>query len=193
MYRVFVDANVLYSRTLRDWLGLLYTLPDEPPFVVFWSEDVLAEVIHHLRRRHPEWAGSRIARIRDLIAGTFEIGRVTDFSVDGDYSGSDPGDAHVHAAAVACRADILLTCNVTDFAAPDKDDSNYEVMHPDEFLVMIDDEDPSLVHRAVLQDLDYWVAKVGEANPPQRLRSAGAKEFAERVRRHLTGIPHTPG
>lgn len=35
--RVFVDANVWYSRTLRDWLGMLYTTPDTPPFVVCWS------------------------------------------------------------------------------------------------------------------------------------------------------------
>lgn len=51
---VLVDANVLYSKTLGDWLGLLYTIPEIPPFQVFWTEDVLAEAIYHLRRNHPD-------------------------------------------------------------------------------------------------------------------------------------------
>ena len=49
---VFVDANVLCSKTLLDWLG-------------------------HVR----------------------------DYEIDGSYRGADKHDAHVHAAAVACRAD----------------------------------------------------------------------------------------
>src|SRR5690606_18540634 len=73
-YRVFVDANVWYSRALRDWFGMLYTKPDTPPFAVYWTEDVLAELVYHLRREHPDWPGRRITRIRDLMAGTFEAG-----------------------------------------------------------------------------------------------------------------------
>lgn len=43
--RVFLDADVIHSKTLRDWIGLLYTHESlsEPPFDVHWSEDVLAE------------------------------------------------------------------------------------------------------------------------------------------------------
>ena len=59
-FTVFVDANVWFSRTLRDWIGMLYTTPDTPSFVVHWSEDVLAELIHHLRKRHPTWPGGRV-------------------------------------------------------------------------------------------------------------------------------------
>lgn len=77
--RVFVDANVLYSRTQRDWLALIYLQGQQSPYEVYWSEDVLAEVAYHLRRRHPLWSGRKIATFRDRIAGTFEVGRVTDF------------------------------------------------------------------------------------------------------------------
>lgn len=47
---VFVDANVHFSRTRRDWIGLLSTTPDDPPFHVYWTEDIVAEVIRNLRK-----------------------------------------------------------------------------------------------------------------------------------------------
>lgn len=181
---VFVDANVWFSRTLRDWIGMLYTSPDSAPFEVRWTEDVLAEVLYHLRRKHPDWDGGRITGIRDRIARTFEVGRVDDFHVGDDYMGKDAFDAHVHAAAVACRADILLTTNVADFVW-DENESPYEVLTPDEFLLLVDDSAPELVAEAAVQMCTYWVKRTGEANLPKELKDAGCPNFAERVRRHL--------
>lgn len=181
---VFVDANVWFSRTLRDWIGLLYITPDEPAFVVHWTEDVLAELIYHLRKKHPAWPGERITGIRDQLAGTFEAGRVDSFEIGNTYRGSDPGDAHIHAAAVACGANILVTCNTADFRG-DEDAAPYEVMHPDDFLVLVDDSAPHLVAEVVSRMCSYWISRQGGADLPRSLRTAGCSEFAERVRRHL--------
>jgi predicted nucleic acid-binding protein len=181
---VFVDACVWHSRTLRDWLGVLYTTADSAPFAVFWSEDVLAEVVHGLRRRHPDWPGRRITELRDRVARTFENGRVDDFVVDGSYRGADPLDAHVHAATVACRASILLTLNNDDFVW-DANTSAYEVMHPDDFFVSVDDADPWLVADCVTSMCQYWVDRTGEADLPARLRGADCPQFAARVLDHL--------
>jgi predicted nucleic acid-binding protein len=183
---VFVDSNVWFSRTLRDWLGLLYTIAEAPPFEIRWTEDVLAELIHHLRAKHPDWEGARIAGIRDRLVGVFETGRVTDFVIDGSYQGKDPHDAHIHAASLASKADILLTCNVADFVW-DENTSPYEVFHPDDFLVLIDDVAPELVAKAVVANCRYWFDKDGEAGLPARLKSTGCPVFAERVRKHLQG------
>lgn len=183
-YRVFVDANVWYSRTLRDWFGMLYTTPDTPPFVVYWTEDVLAELAYHLRREHADWPGRRITSIRDRMAGTFEAGRVDDFVIDDSYAGPDPHDAHVHAAAVACGADVLVTCNIDDFEW-DENTSPYEVMHPDDFLVLVDDSIPGLVADALGSMCAYWVDRSGEADLPARLDGANCPAFADRVRLHL--------
>jgi len=90
-HAVFVDASVWYSRTVRDWIGMLYTIPDAPPFTVFWTEDVMAEVLHGLRRRNPDWSGSRTTAIRDRLASTFEAGRLTDYAVDGTGRGAPAG------------------------------------------------------------------------------------------------------
>lgn len=161
--RVFVDANVWYSRTLRDWLGMLYTTPDTPPFVVCWSEDVLAEAIYRLRKTHPEWDGSRITTIRDRIAGTFEGGRVDDYATDTEYLGRDPDDAHVHAAAVAGRADYLITFNTKDFQGND-DVAPYEVLTPDDFLVLVDTAMPGLVDRVTQLMSNHWIKLRGESD-----------------------------
>lgn len=112
-----MDANVLYSRTLRDWLALLQLSSPGEIYTVYWSEDVLAETIYHLRRSHPDWGGAKITSVRDRIVRTFEGGRVDDFKIDGSFPGSDANDQHVHAAAVACQADFVLTCDGGSFVA----------------------------------------------------------------------------
>lgn len=181
---VLVDANVWFSRTLRDWIGMLYTTPELPPFDVRWTEDILAEVVYHLRRTNPTWEGARITGLRERLAATFETGRVDHFTVDDDYRGIDPMDAHVHAAAVACRADYLVTDDSKGFVWDDNQ-SSYEVLTPDEFLVLVDDTTPDLVAAVTQLMGEYWLAQAGEAELPKRLRSAGCPQFAERVRKHL--------
>lgn len=189
VHGVFVDSNVLYSRTLRDWLALLYLNPHVEVFRVFWSEEVLADVIHHLRKDHPDWSGVKISAIRDRLTEVFEDGRVKDIDVDGTYQGSDPDDAHIHAAAVACRADILLTANVSDFVTA-KDDTllPYDVMTPDEFFVWVDDVAPLAVRGVTKEQRDYWFGQHGEVHLPRSLCRAGAPEFAERVRLHQLNL-----
>ncbi|AZI58878.1 PIN domain-containing protein [Nakamurella antarctica] len=187
--RVLVDANVLYSRTLRDWLCLLY-LEGELLFSVHWTEDILAETIYRLRRAHPEWSGLEITKINDSIRGTFEGGRVDDFSDDTSYQGNDPNDRHVHAAAATCHANILLTDDA-GFAGPDGVEAAelpYEIYKPDQFFVLVDDASPDLVRRVTVEQQKYWLAKDGSANLPNALRKAGCNDFAERVRQHLQSL-----
>jgi len=95
----------------------------------------------------------------------------------------------VHAAAVACGAGILLTCNVSDFVW-DEDTAPYDVLHPDAFLTLLDDSAPELIRAATLSMNQYWFSKTGSANLPARLKKAGCPEFAERVRRHTQGQEH---
>lgn len=190
---VFVDANVLYSKTLRDWLGLLYTDDVVASFQVFWSEDVMAEAIYHLRKQHPDWDGGKLSRIRDLIAGTFEVGRVTDFTVDDTYSGGDEGDAHVHSAAVACGADYLLTCNVRDFAGDDPHQLPYEVITPDDFFVVVGTSQPELVNSCISRQIQHYQEHAGGIDLDGALGRAGCPRFAELVLAQLRLRALSPG
>ena len=87
-----------------------------------------------------------ISTIRDRIAGTFEVGRVKDFQIQALDGVVDPHDRHVHGAALACAADVLLTFNVRDFPGG----VHYDVMTPDEFLVLVDDAAPMVCDRPPL-------------------------------------------
>lgn len=186
--KVLVDANVLYSRTLRDWLCLLY-IEAESLYSIHWTEDILAEAVYHLRRNHPGWPGRTIALIHDRIREVFEGGRVDDFIDDLSYQGKDLNDRHVHAAAVTCQANILLTDDAgfagrrTNGVEPAE--LPYEIYKPDQFFVLVDDASPELVRRVTAEQQKYWISKSGGANLPKALREAGCVDFAERVRQHL--------
>lgn len=110
---VFVDANVLFSRTLRDWLFLLRNETHGSMFTVCTSEDVIAETMYSIRREIPSMAGAQLTRIHDLISTQVDD-RVTDYAIYGVSPVADPHDAHVHAAAVA--SERLRTANCVAFA-----------------------------------------------------------------------------
>ncbi|HEY5881768.1 MAG TPA: PIN domain-containing protein [Nakamurella sp.] len=190
--RVLVDANVLYSRTLRDWLALLY-LESDSLFSVYWTEDILAETLYHLRRDHHDWPGHKTRAVGDKIRAVFEGGRVEDFVPDGSFVGPDPHDQHVHAAALACGAGILLTADsgFSTSAASDAE-SPYELYVPDDFFVLVDDSAPETVRAVVSTQQRYWLTRQGRAKLPQALISAGCRGFADRVRSHLQDIDAQP-
>ena len=183
--RVLADANVLYSRTLRDWLLMLQIESKGAVFAVYWTEDILAEVVYHLRRDHPEWPGGKITDLREKIVRILEGGRVDDFTVDGSFLG-DPNDQHVHAAAIACGADIILTSDSGFRAAGDH--LPYEVFEPDDFFVLVDDSSPTTVRRVAAAQARHHFERTGSADLCARLIAAGCPAFAERVRTRLQGV-----
>lgn len=75
--RVFVDANVLFSKTQMDWLFFLKTENDSM-FQLHATEDVFAEVASNMRKRNPRLAGhavrNRVETMRlvvDEVVDTF--------------------------------------------------------------------------------------------------------------------------
>lgn len=183
-HRVIVDANVWYSRTLRDWVLMLEL--EQAPYKTYWTEDILAEAMYHLRRDHPEWDGGKITNIRRKISEIAEGGCVEDFVVDGSSPWKDRNDQHVHAAALACSAGYLLTAD-KGFTDPevDLDALDYEVYRPDEFFELVDDSAPTAVRGVIAKQVAYAIRRHGEADLCTWLRLAGCPRFAERVRAHL--------
>jgi hypothetical protein len=184
--RVLVDANVLFSRTLRDWLFLLKLKSEGGMFTVASTVDIISEAMARLRDKNPYAQGRTIAGIHDRIV-EFIDERDDDYTVDESFPGADDGDAHVHAAAVACGAGVVLTCDSGWEKLSDrvKDGLPYEVQDPDYFFCLIDEASPSTVLRVIMDQVEYWVRVNGEADLPSRLRAAGCPQFAERVRKHL--------
>ena len=182
LQRVFLDANVLCSRTLRDWTCLL-RLRTDGMFQLHTTEDVLAETIRTLRRLRPDLPGGAVTRLRTAVLGAIDE-LVEDFDATVPYTGSDPDDRHVHAAALACGAHILLT---EDRGFVTNDDTAYEVYRCDEFFVLVDDSAPWIVRDVVREQARYWSSRPRGARKslPGALRDADCPTFAGRVERHL--------
>lgn len=132
--RIFVDANVLYSRSLRDWLFLLRS-ETEGMFQIHTTEDVLAETEYRLRRNNPTMLGGVITDLRKKITDSIDE-LVGDYDATIPYGGPDPHDRHVHAAAIASHAHILLT---NDAGFEGSDEEPYEVFNCDDFFILVDD------------------------------------------------------
>jgi predicted nucleic acid-binding protein len=181
--RVFVDANVLVSRTQRDWLFQLRIEADSM-FQLHCTEDVLAEVLHTFRRQNPKASGGQTTRLRrSLCALLDEI--LDDFDATVNYEGTDEHDRHVHSAAVACNADILLTCDEGLLGQQTPDSLPYTLMHPDDFFLLVDDS-ASLVVRAVTDaSRRYWEGKPDAKGLAQALVDAQCPEFSMRITDHL--------
>ena len=185
LQRVFVDANVLVSRTQRDWLFQL-RLHTDGMFQVHTTEDVLAEALSSLRNLKPDMPGGRVTSLMGALRDNIDE-LVGEFDTSVPYAGADPDDLHVHAAAVASGANVLLTGD-HGFAPTDTDP--YEVYSCDEFFSLIDDSAPHLVRRTVHTVNQYWSKQSSGRRKTlvRALEDADCPTFAPRVHQHLKAL-----
>jgi len=113
---VLADANILFSRTLRDYV--IYAA-DEGAIEIHWSRQILAEMSRNLRE-NLGFSHDSTSRLEQLMNDYIEYALV---EVDPDHLAAveavemDAKDRHVLAAALSADADILLTDNTKDFPA----------------------------------------------------------------------------
>lgn len=140
---VLADANVLYSRVLRDYL--LYAAT-QGVMEIRWSAAILAEVVEHLAENIAELNAEAGARLVAAMNGAFPAAEV---KLDGDAEAAvaelplpDEGDRHVLAAAVTVCADVLCTNNVKDFPLDVMTDVGIRLMSADALLSLSATEFP---------------------------------------------------
>ncbi|BCW56792.1 MULTISPECIES: PIN domain-containing protein [Micrococcaceae] len=173
--RVFVDANVFFSRTLRDWLFLLRIESKGGMFQLHTTWDVITETSARLRDEYPNASGDLLASLIKKIQEC--VDEILTAFPGGPVEGiADEGDWHVHHAAEACRAHVLLT----DDTGFESDDSNYEVYTCDNFFLEVECSAPDVVKRVVEMQAVYWSRRNGK-QLPDALRDAGCSEFADVV------------
>lgn len=149
-YTVVVDANVLYDAAARD---LLIRFAMRGLVRVRWTEHILDECFHALRRNRPDFQEDRLVRMRGLMCEA-----VPDCIITGHeplveaIQLPDVGDRHVVAAAVKSDAQAIVTFNTKDFPSESIGRYHLEVIHPDDFFVNQVDLDPvAAVH--VIQEM----------------------------------------
>lgn len=151
------------------------------------TNDVLVEVLYHLRKRSPR-VGSAL-----LDAHLKQIGMLIDEVVEvfpghAPFTGSDKGDYHVHAAAIACQADMLLSNNSPADFTDNEDAEPYEIYTVDDFFILVADSNPASILRVTKEQFEYWSEKQGSQPLDRALIAAGCPQFAARVRENLRKI-----
>lgn len=176
---VVADANVLYSRVLRDYL--LYAAAEQL-ISIRWSQRILDEFAKHLIGNVPGFDRAQAKRLFAGMNTAFPYALVT--PVSGHYQRfknlpmPDPDDRHVVAAAVASQADILCTANTKDFPTPVMDRVGISRLTPDELLSGLARAYPDelrRVHRTSVASLK----SATDESTLEALRRAGARGTAE--------------
>jgi predicted nucleic acid-binding protein len=109
----FLDASVLYPSTIRSVLMFLAAFDT---FRAKWSEEIHREWAAALARDRPDLDAKRIARTPTLMEA-----HIPNVMVTGDQRRiaslvvPDPNDRHVLAAALHCKAHVLVTTNLKHF------------------------------------------------------------------------------
>lgn len=113
---VLADANVLYSRVLRDYP--LYAA-DEGVIAIRWSRAILSETVEHLQANNSTFDDEQADLLIRLLNAAYPHAEVKPTATArrkvNQFDVPDEDDRHVLAAAVSARADILCTNNVKDF------------------------------------------------------------------------------
>lgn len=98
----------------------------------------------------------------------------------------DPDDAHVLAAAVLGRADVIVTVNVKDFPVSELSRFGVELQTPDEFLMNQLDLDPQLVVDSLVRQAEAMRnPELTVSDLLDRLSRANAPRFAHEAGKHL--------
>ena len=130
VFPVLLDSCVLYPYELRD---LLLEIAHEHLDRVHWSPQILDDTIRNLladARTTPE----QVNRFRAAMERAFPEALVEPPPGLADQLGCDPGDRHVLAAAIAAKAEVIVTLNVRHFPAEDLEPLGIEAVTPDQFL-----------------------------------------------------------
>jgi predicted nucleic acid-binding protein len=175
---VLGDANVLYSRVLRDFL--LYSAT-EGIISITWSSTILDEVVEHLADNISGFNHESGEVLKEAMNYAYPLAQIDprpeDYLRLANTVLPDEDDRHVLAAAIAADADIICTANTKDFPKTVTQSLGLSVMNPDVLLGILIERHPTEMMRV----LDRSVSKLHGATNESTiaaLRAAGANNAA---------------
>lgn len=140
--RVLIDACVLYPTVMRE---VLIGVAAQGLFTPLWSARIMEEWARAAARLGAGFEDMARGEIALLNAGWPQAETAYSEALEASLHLPDPDDTHVLAAAIAGRADVLLTMNLKDF--PTRVVSHHGVVRrdPDGMLREMFGEDPDTV------------------------------------------------
>lgn len=134
-----LDTSVLFPLPLCD---ALLRAAQRQLYEVRWSEDILGELKRNLIRDRGLSQIQAQHRI-DEMRRAFPEAVVDWLRGLAEAMTNHPSDRHVLAAAVAARADTIVTLNLRHFPATALDPSDTRALSPDEFLSELLEREPN--------------------------------------------------
>jgi predicted nucleic acid-binding protein len=155
------DACVLYPLYLRDflvWLGQ----PERNRLQARWSHEINEEWKRNLLYNQPNLRRERLDRTSAMMEKFIPNGLVTNYEyLIEELVLPDPNDRHVLAAAIHCKANIIVTRNLRDFPVTTLALYGIEALHPDDFVKKLfhldSDLDENLVITAAIRQRENLV------------------------------------
>lgn len=183
-FTALLDACVLVPVTLAD---TLLRLAENGLFRPLWSTQILNETASAIETVHPNLTPEAARKRMDQMNQAFPDACVVSCAMNPiSATLPDPKDIHVLAAAIAGRADAIVTNNLKDFPEDSLAAFGIHALHVDDFLLDNLDLSPDLTLR-VLQEQSR-----ATRNPAinlhtllTRIEKAGAPRFAEVARSQL--------
>ena len=130
---VFVDANILYSYTLRN---IFMQLAVTNFYEARWTQQVLQEWIDSLLKNRSDIKRSTLENLRDKMNHMVPDCLVTDYEhLIPNLNLPDPEDRHVLAAAIVGKCDMIVTNNLKDFPESKLVPYGISAVHPDDFFL----------------------------------------------------------
>jgi len=158
MNSTVLDANVLYSSMLRDFL--LWLAADDV-FTPFWSEEIQNEWTRKALENCPNVTPEKLARTCQNMNTHFPEGCVRGYEfITPMPQLPDPNDQHVLAVAIHIKAKYIVTFNLDDFPQTILQSHGIGVLSPDDFAVRVIREDPDAAFVAIR------IHRSGLKNPP---------------------------
>ncbi len=156
---VVYDANVLYPNVIRD---LLIRIAQAGLVQAKWTDKILDETFGALTSKLPDVDPLKWERLRGLMQTAIRDSLVVGYEplIEVVTGLPDLDDRHVVAAAIKCKAQVIVTENIRDFPDSALATWNVEAKQPDAFVMDQINLDSRAVYSAVQQIADTW------NNPP---------------------------
>ncbi|MCL2482665.1 MAG: PIN domain-containing protein [Propionibacteriaceae bacterium] len=176
---VVADANVLYSRCLRDYL--LYA-GEHGLIAPHWSGHILADMADHLIKNRSNFDQDAAQRLTAAMTNAFPDALVTPLPEHFDrlqnYVLPDDDDRDVIASALAVEASIICTNNLKHFPKNVMNDLGIVAITPDTLFVQLINDDLAQMIEVHNDSVRYFHGAT-DASTLSALRRARASRTAD--------------
>lgn len=158
-FTAVLDACVLYPAPIRDFLLHLASFELYTPK---WTDRIHDEWKRNLLLNRPDLKAEQLNRTVLEMKKAFPDAGVEKYeSLISSFHLPDEDDRHVLAAAIRCKADVIVTFNLKDFPSNDVGEFDIEAQHPDVFVSNLIDLNPEKSVAAFRKQVSFLT------NPPK--------------------------